>query len=364
MIARVPTALALFSGGLDSILAARIIQDQGIRVRCLHFVSPFFGDADLIARWEHLYGLEITAMNIGSDVVRLLREGPRYGYGKVMNPCVDCKILMLRTARDLLAQWDADFVISGEVVGQRPMSQRRDALNLIRRETGLGDRLLRPLSALQLPPTPMEKEGIVDRGRLFGFFGRGRKQQLQLAARCGLTEIPTPAGGCRLADRENARRYWPVLTCLDDPGVADFHLANTGRQAWTRTNPEDGAAPDCWLSVGRNQADNEALLTLAGPDDAVFKAADVPGPVGLGRLGAAWNPILRADAAAFVVSFAPKAVDLAAQGKEVDVEVSMAGCTELVRVIPARATPAAWGIADWGSVRDAIRAVNRMGSSL
>ena len=129
-----PHAFALFSGGLDSILAARLIMEQGLVVRCLHFVTPFFGKPQLIPHWEKVYGLEVEAVDVGEAFVRLLRERPAHGFGKVMNPCVDCKILMMRKARELMKKWGASFLISGEVLGQRPMSQRRDTLNVIRRD--------------------------------------------------------------------------------------------------------------------------------------------------------------------------------------------------------------------------------------
>ena len=371
MTTQTSPALALFSGGLDSILAVRLIMEQGVPVRCLHFVSPFFGNVAMAPRWERMYGLDVTVVDAGEEFVRMLRERPAHGYGSVMNPCVDCKILMLRRAGEMMAESGAPFVISGEVLGQRPMSQRRDTLNLIRRESGLGGRLLRPLSALHLPPTPMEEDGTVDRERLCGIFGRGRKDQMQLAERFGLKEIPTPAGGCRLTERENARRYWPVLTRLEAPGAKDFVLANTGRQVWAHAMPmgEEGAGgdvPACWLSVGRNQGDNDALFELAGPDDVLFKVADVPGPVGFGRLAAAWSPAMLADAAAYVASYSPKAVALAASesgGKgEVGVRL-IAGKggerSEVIRVRPARETPAVWREEDWESVREAVRAINR-----
>ena len=142
-----PHAFALFSGGLDSILAARLIMEQGLVVRCLHFVTPFFGKPQLIPHWEKVYGLEVEAVDVGEAFVRLLRERPAHGFGKVMNPCVDCKILMMRKARELMKKWGASFLISGEVLGQRPMSQRRDTLNVIRRDAEVKESLLRPLSA-------------------------------------------------------------------------------------------------------------------------------------------------------------------------------------------------------------------------
>ena len=147
-----PHAFALFSGGLDSILAARLIMEQGLVVRCLHFVTPFFGKPQLIPHWEKVYGLEVEAVDVGEAFVRLLRERPAHGFGKVMNPCVDCKILMMRKARELMKKWGASFLISGEVLGQRPMSQRRDTLNVIRRDAEVKESLLRPLSAQLLDP--------------------------------------------------------------------------------------------------------------------------------------------------------------------------------------------------------------------
>ena len=155
-----PHAFALFSGGLDSILAARLIMEQGLVVRCLHFVTPFFGKPQLIPHWEKVYGLEVEAVDVGEAFVRLLRERPAHGFGKVMNPCVDCKILMMRKARELMKKWGASFLISGEVLGQRPMSQRRDTLNVIRRDAEVKESLLRPLSAQLLDPTAPEISGL------------------------------------------------------------------------------------------------------------------------------------------------------------------------------------------------------------
>jgi len=295
-------AVALFSGGLDSILAARLVMEQGIRVRCLHFCSPFFGKPHALGYWRKVYGLDIEAVDISEDFVRMLIARPAHGFGKVMNPCVDCKILMMRHARARMEELGATFVISGEVLGQRPMSQRRDTLNVIRRDGEVRDILLRPLCAKHLEPTEPERSGLVDRERLEGFFGRGRKSQLQLAARMNITDIPTPAGGCRLAEKENARRFWPVLTRLPAPSVADFRLATVGRQGWSET---------LWLAVGRNESDNEALASLARPDDIFLKVLDYPGPLALVRplagCGGAFEEELR-RAAALVASCAPKAV--------------------------------------------------------
>lgn len=344
-----PHALALFSGGLDSILAARLVQEQGISVRCLHFVSPFFGKPQLVPHWEKTYGLSIETVDVGNDYVRLLRQRPEHGFGKVMNPCVDCKILMMRRAGAILHERNAAFLISGEVIGQRPMSQRRDTLNVIRRDGDVRDLLLRPLSALHLDPIAAERDGIVDRSRLLDFSGRGRRNQLELARRMGITEIPTPGGGCRLAEKENARRYWPVLTRIPEPSAADFELANIGRQFWTG---------NLWLALGRNAADNQALEEVMRPGDMLFRLRDFTGPLGLARpCATAWDADSIRDAAALVASYSPRAVQHAAEhGGTAAVRVDMqSGEGTVMEVVPARQTRLAWGMPDFQEVREAIR---------
>lgn len=341
-------AVALFSGGLDSLLAVKTLEEQGLRVKCLHFISPFFGKPALVEHWKELYRLDMVSVDVGELFVRMLRARPEHGFGKVLNPCVDCKILMLWQANMLMEAYGASCVVSGEVLGQRPMSQRRDTLNIIKRESGLGDRLLRPLSALLLPSTEAEREGRVDRSLLHDIAGRGRKKQLALAARFGISEIPTPAGGCRLAERENACRYWPVLTQLPEPTAADFHLSNTGRQFWA--DVPEGAF---WLCIGRNAADNEALERQARSGDLLFRLQDFPGPLGLGRRLAAWPEALVEDASRLVASFSPRAQGL----DRVAVKVRSVGAEEesTVAVRPGRETCLSWGVRPWEDVRQAIR---------
>ncbi|MGE9984038.1 tRNA(5-methylaminomethyl-2-thiouridylate) methyltransferase [Desulfovibrio sp. SGI.169] len=306
MTASTPDVIVLFSGGLDSILAAKVLEEQGLRVRCLHCVSPFFGDAAAPPRWRRLYGLDVVSLDVSADFAALLRRRPDYGFGKVMNPCVDCKILLLRHARLHMESVGARLLATGEVLGQRPMSQRRDTLHLIPRDAGVTGLLLRPLCARLLPPIPAEEGGLVNRSRLLGISGRGRGEQLALAARFGLKEIPTPGGGCRLTERENARRYWPVLTRRAEDAEAlarDFALANLGRQFWRRL---DGR--HYWLAVGRNNADNKRLAAAAAPEDALISLTGLPGPLGLARAGATWPRALLEEAAALTASYAPKAV--------------------------------------------------------
>lgn len=351
---KTPDAVVLFSGGLDSILAARVLMAQGLTVRCLHCVSPFFGEPSAVARWRRLYGVEVDVADVGAEFAALLRERPAHGFGKVMNPCVDCKILLLKTARRHMEALGARFLASGEVLGQRPMSQRLDTLHLIPREAGVRGLLLRPLSARHLPPTEAEECGLVDRERLLGFSGRGRGDQLALAREFGLAEIPTPGGGCRLTERENGRRYWLTLTRKPagapdgGPTARDFRLAATGRQYW-----REAGGRWHWLCVGRNNKDNERLREAAGPEDALLRLSGLPGPLGLARGGRAWERPLLEEAAAIVASCAPRAREAARAGSAVGV------LAQALRLAVMPAQPAGWDIPAWEEVREEIRAEAR-----
>lgn len=325
-------AVALLSGGLDSILAARLIQNQGLNVLCLHFMTPFFGKPEKISHWRNIYKLDIRAIDVGEEYIAILRQGPVHGYGSALNPCVDCKIFMMRQARLIMDEVGASFIISGEVLGQRPMSQRRDTLNIISRDGDVRDILLRPLCAQHMTPTRAETSGLVKRELLPGFSGRGRKDQLDLAAQMGIAEIPTPGGGCVLTEKENVRRYWPLLKNIPAPDAADFKLANVGRQFW---------AEDYWLSIGRNQSDNATFEKLLKPGDILLKTAAFPGPLALCRkiekivapdfgkesgpeadkgLGK-WDTAHLLEAAALVASYSPKACQASEQGWAIKVQV-------------------------------------------
>jgi len=319
-------ALALFSGGLDSILAARTVAAQGLRVLCLHFVSPFFGHPDRLERWRADYGLDIEPVDASEPFTAMLAGGPAHGVGKGLNPCVDCKILMLSTAKALLPRYGAKFLVTGEVKGQRPMSQRRDALDVISRDAGVRDVLLRPLCARTLKPSPMEESGLVDRERLHGFGGRSRGPQMALARALGITAIPQPGGGCLLTEQESAKRYLPVLAHHPAPTAADFRLANLGRQFWSEGR---------WLAMGRNQADNAALAALALPGDILLDVEGFPSPLGLARElpGHPWTPEALAGAAALLASYSPKA---AASGGEATVLAARGGETQRLTVRPTR----------------------------
>ncbi len=267
--------LALFSGGLDSILAVKVLQEQGKKILCLHFTSPFFGDKRLVEKWEKDYDLEIEVINIDDKFCKMLIQGGRHGYGSALNPCIDCKILMMQEAKALMPKYGAKFLVSGEVLGQRPMSQRRDTLNVIHNDAGVKGILLRPLCAKHFDPTALELSGEIDRDRLLNFSGRGRKDQLALAKKYNIVNIPAPAGGCKLTEKENTRRYWKLIQEIENPNPFDFELSHWGRQFWY---------DKYWLVVGRNQADNNMLQNFTLPTDYVFKVSNFAGPLGVGRL--------------------------------------------------------------------------------
>lgn len=349
-------ALVLYSGGLDSILTARVLMAQGLKIKCIHFVTPFFGDTEAAITWSGKYGLDIDAVDVSARYCTMLKN-PAHGVGSVLNPCVDCKILLVRKAAELMPAYGAKFLATGEVLGQRPMSQRRDTLNVIRRDAEAKEILLRPLCAKLMDQTPMELSGLVDRERLYGFSGRGRKPQLALAAEFGITDIPTPAGGCLLTERENARSLWAVLqnsTASPD----DFRLALTGRQLWS----DFGGKPR-WLCVGRDKNDNAAMQALTTEQDLSFKVKDFPGPLALARQfgnsqqSGAWPDELVRDAAAYMASYSNKAVRA---GGPVKVRVhsgpqGLDGPGYEVEVVPARQTPAGWAESQWEPAREGIR---------
>ena len=345
-----PQIIVLFSGGLDSLLTAKLLESQGLRVRCLHFYSPFFGGEALAARWRKTYGLDIACQDVGPQFAQMLRQRPEHGFGKVLNPCVDCKILLLREARKYMESVGAQALATGEVLGQRPMSQRRDTLNVIVRDANVSDILLRPLCAHHLLPTPVEESGLVDRSQLLGIWGRGRNEQLALAKKFGITEIPSPGGGCRLTERENARRYWLVLTRLPEPNASDFTLANLGRQFWHT----EGEA-HYWLCVGRNSADNDLLASAAGPDDLVLRMRDMPGPLALARNGALWPEEVLRTACQMTASYAPKAV---ATGGDVYVRARR-GEEFSDHSVPTWRCEELWNEPAWDEIKGYIRAEAR-----
>jgi len=264
-------ALALISGGLDSLLAARLIQEQGVEVTGLHFNIPFCK-----INISQICGAQIKIIesDLGSLFLKLI-EKPHYGFGSNMNPCIDCKILMFKKARELMDQMGAKFIITGEVLGQRPMSQNKRALKLIKRESGLDDLLLRPLSALFFPPSIAEREGWVKREKLLSLNGRGRSAQMELAKDLGIERYSTPAGGCLLTDPCFARRLKELIG-HNELNLENISLLKVGRHF--------RIGDEARLVIGRDEAENEILSRMGKEGDYLFfPQRDLAGPTSLAR---------------------------------------------------------------------------------
>jgi tRNA-specific 2-thiouridylase len=249
-----PKAVVLFSGGLDSSLAVRIMQQQGWEVEALHIRLMFDKPRGDVAQSAEQLGVPLVIMPVEDDYIEIIRH-PRFGYGKAVNPCIDCRIYMCRLARRRMVETGACLVVSGELVGQRPSSQKRRDLDLIEIYSGLEGRLLRPLSAKLLPPTIAEQEGLLDREKLYDFQGRGRGALIELAQRLGIRQIPTPSPGCRLTDLSFAPRVRDLLQHDPQATRPDFELLNFGRHI--RLDPEHKVV------LGRNASENQAIRALA-----------------------------------------------------------------------------------------------------
>lgn len=263
-------ALGLCSGGLDSILAGLVLRDAGVGVEWISFETPFF-TADKARKASRMTGIPLIVENITPVYMEMLKN-PRCGYGQQMNPCMDCHALMFQQAGLRMVERGCLFLFSGEVLGQRPMSQTRPSLRYVEKHSGYDGYILRPLSAQKLPETIPEKEGWVDRSRLLDIAGRGRKRQIDLAAHYGVTDYPAPAGGCLLTDKGYSRRLRDLLDHMETPSTADLHLLKYGRHFRL-----DGGSK---IVVGRTRADNEAILKYFDPErDIHLKVKGVPGPV-------------------------------------------------------------------------------------
>jgi tRNA-uridine 2-sulfurtransferase len=262
-------ALAVFSGGLDSMLAAQLIRAQGIDVLGLFFETPFF-QAPRAERSAEMIHLPLKVIDVTEPHLEVVKN-PRYGYGGNMNPCIDCHAFMLRNAVDRLAEENARFIITGEVLGQRPMSQNLRALSTVAARSGSPRLVLRPLSAKLLQPTLPEEKGWVDRRALLALSGRSRKPQMELAKAFNIIEYPSPAGGCLLTDPVFSRRLKDLLQSRPQCRVREIELLKVGRHF--RLGPETKAV------VGRNKKENEGIVSMAGESDLIIKVDSVPGPV-------------------------------------------------------------------------------------
>lgn len=275
-------ALALLSGGLDSSLAIKLIQEQGIEVEGVSFTSPFFGPENAKKAAEEL-GIRLYIRDISSEILEVVKN-PRYGYGKNMNPCIDCHILMAQKAKEEMlevnpaphtgARVKASFIISGEVVGQRPRSQNKQILEAIAKRSDVQGKLLRPLSAKLLPITDPEKRGLVNREKLLALSGKSRKPQLELARKYNLKRYATPAGGCLLTDSIFSSRLNDLLEHTEYT-LDNILLLKLGRHFRSSTGSK--------IVIGRNKEENKNLKSLTKEGDTSFNVTGHKGPVAIVR---------------------------------------------------------------------------------
>ncbi|MEN3185533.1 MAG: tRNA 4-thiouridine(8) synthase ThiI [Atribacterota bacterium] len=267
-------AIGLISGGLDSALAVSLLKKQDIEVIALRFLSPFWGRGNQIKQLVQELGVEYREIEVDESYLAIIKN-PRYGYGKNMNSCIDCKIWMLRRTRELMEEWGASFVFTGEVIGQRPKSQMKNTLRLIEKQSGLKGLLLRPLSAKLLPETIPEKEGWIKREALLDISGRGREKQLKLAEEWKIRSFSPPAGGCLLTEPNFSRRLRDLLQHGGNLTFQEIELLKLGRHF--RFNPTFK------LIVGRDAGENEKIWSVATPEDVLFFPVEGKGPIALGR---------------------------------------------------------------------------------
>jgi len=274
-------AVALYSGGLDSTLAILQMMKHGVDVEAVTFMTHFGCDASDNSSCgsdpfpaAQKFGFKVKLAHLGTKFLDIVKN-PRFGHGKNMNPCIDCRLIMISEVSHYVEMVGADFVITGEVLGQRPMSQRRFTLDLVARECGLDGRLVRPLSGCLLPPTVPEKEGLIKREWLLDIDGRSRKRQMALAREFGLTEYPNPASGCLLTDKRYSDRLRDLLETKSETDFNDLNLLRVGRHF--RLDPK------VKVVVGRDERENTIIESLKQDGDIILEATEHKSPVGLLR---------------------------------------------------------------------------------
>jgi hypothetical protein len=319
-------AVALLSGGLDSMLAILTMLRQGIQVSAIRFITPF--DPDISddtfreTRYQslrHTYGFEIIMRHLSHKMLDIVTK-PKHGYGRNMNPCIDCRILMLKEAKQFLDTIGADFLVTGEVLGQRPMSQRKDMLYHIDKEAGVIDTVLRPLSAKLLRTTIAEQKGIIDRGMLYALSGRSRKPQIALAGEFGMKDYPSPGGGCLLTEPNYAFRLKDLLAHDPNPAIRDIDLLRIGRHF--------RYSPQCKIIVGRDKAENAIIESMVADSDYLLRVEGYGSPMTL-VTGEITDESLRLAAALCARYSDAKNV------REIAVKLIQSGKTSIVSVIPA-----------------------------
>jgi tRNA U34 2-thiouridine synthase MnmA/TrmU len=319
-------AIALFSGGLDSTLAILVMLRQGIDVTAITFLNHFGCDIsdrsscskNPFAAAEQ-FGFAVKLAHLSEKFIDIVKN-PKFGYGKNMNPCIDCRILMLREAKQFMCLTGAEFIITGEVIGQRPMSQRKSLFPMIDKEAGLRGSVLRPLSAKILDITIPEEKGIVKREKLYSISGRSRKPQMALAEEFGLKDYPAPAGGCLLTEPNYAYRLMDLLEHNKNPDFRDINILRIGRHF--------RFSPDCKIIVGRNKSENETLLSLTERDAHILKVKGYGSPT-TAIVGTV------TDSALFIAASLCARYSDARHLSEVEVTVSNSGKRFCLKVPPA-----------------------------
>jgi len=263
--------LILLSGGLDSTLAAWVMLEQGIELEAINFSLIFHTTAGWAKRVAERLGIKYRSVDITKDYLDILKN-PKHGYGKNINPCIDCRIHMLKKAKDYMSEIGASFAVTGEVLGERPMSQRLNTINVIEKESGLKGLIVRPLSAKLLEPSIPEKEGVVDREKLLDIQGRSRRPQIHLAGKYKIGDYPAPAGGCLLTDENFTNRLKDLME-NDEFIIEKIESLKFGRHFRIGKKLK--------FIVGRNEAENNTLLEMAKAGDIVFEPKIVPGPTGI-----------------------------------------------------------------------------------
>ena len=269
-------AIGLLSGGLDSTLAVKLMMNQGIKVTALNFITPFCtctrkGCKHEASRIAKEFVIKIKVIAVKEDYIKMVKN-PKHGYGKNMNPCIDCRIFMLKKAKEYMKEISASFLFTGEVLGQRPMSQRKNAMKIIEKEAGLKGLILRPLSARFLEPTIPEREGLVNRERMLNIRGRWRKPQMELAEEFGIEDYQCPAGGCKLTDPQFAKRVKEAFKHHED-GIQDMNLLKYGRHFRLPSGAK--------VIVGRNEEENSIISRFAEEKDLLMEVVGFGSPITL-----------------------------------------------------------------------------------
>ncbi len=272
----------LLSGGLDSTIAVELMSREGLELIAVNFKTPFClcdrktssgGCGSYSRKVADSLGMELIMINATDDFLKVLKR-PKHGYGANMNPCIDCRILFFRKAKEIMSQIGASFIITGEVLGQRPMSQHKRQMDIIEKESGLEGLVVKPLSAKLLPPSIPEKMGWINRERLLNIEGRSRKIQIALAKEFGINDYPCAAGGCLLTDQIFAKKIKDLME-HNELNLPNIQLLKAGR--YFRLSRE------AKLVVGRDEGENELLARLAQDNDYFFWPSHINGPSAIGR---------------------------------------------------------------------------------